>query len=168
VQQYILEYESTLSPPVSGQEDQKSGTAAYAAPVQQKDVAVAQMADEKPEGSEKTQAVRSVPQQVYQTPPTASAGAASAPAVQTPQFVVHITSSRSEETARSEWQRLSQDLPSTLGELTPYIHRTEIPVLGTYYRLKVGPFENKPSAQQLCRRLTAEKQYCQVMRLEND
>ena len=133
-------------------------------------MAISQAADEKPERTANIQAVRQALQPVDQTGPTdrASVGAASVVVVQTPRFVVHLASTRIEANAIREWQRLSQQLPSLLGKLTPYIHRTKIASLGTYYRLKAGPIENESSARQLCRELTAGKQYCQVMRLENN
>lgn len=57
-------------------------------------------------------------------------------------------------------------MPSLLGGLTPYVHRAEIGALGTYYRVKAGPFESEPTAKGLCRQLAARGHYCQVMPLE--
>jgi general secretion pathway protein D len=168
VQQYILEYESTQFSPLSDQEEQQSVPADYGAAAQQEDPAISQAADEKPKSSTKIQTARQSLQTVDQTGPTdrTPSSAANVSAVQTPQFVVHLTSSRTEANAIIEWQRLSQLLPSLLGKLTPYIHRTEIEGLGTYYRLKAGPIENRSSARKLCRELMTREQYCNIMTLE--
>lgn len=79
-------------------------------------------------------------------------------------LVAHLSSLRSEEAARKEWQSLKKAFPKQLGRFGPAIARTEIAKRGTFYRVLAGPLTSKKAAQDLCAALKAKKQYCQVMK----
>ena len=77
-------------------------------------------------------------------------------------FVMQLASVRSEETARSEWQRMQGANEQLLGDMPLFIQRVELEGRGTYYRIQTGPFPSRSTAQDLCAQLKAAGQDCLV------
>ena len=75
---------------------------------------------------------------------------ADAPASAGRSYRIQLASSRSEDEARSYWQRISAQHRGIVGEREPIIEKTELGTLGTFYRLQLGPFEDKRQSLQLC------------------
>ena len=65
-------------------------------------------------------------------------------------YRIQLASSRSEDEARSYWQRISSQHRGIVGEREPIIEKTELGTLGTFYRLQLGPFDDKRQSLQLC------------------
>lgn len=65
---------------------------------------------------------------------------------------MQLTASRSEAEARALWQKVSRKNPA-LASKQPNIEKTDIGSLGTFYRLQIGPFQNKAESLKLCNAL---------------
>ena len=75
-------------------------------------------------------------------------------------FRVQIASLRSRAEAEDYWQRASGNRPELLGGAAHYIHQVELEGKGTYYRLQVGNFGDRASANSLCDKLKATELSC--------
>lgn len=67
-------------------------------------------------------------------------------------YRLQLTASRSEAEARALWQKVSRKNPA-LASKQPDIEKTDIGSLGTFYRLQIGPFQNKAESLKLCNAL---------------
>ena len=76
-------------------------------------------------------------------------GAPAAPGVKR-SYRVQLSSSRSEQEARDDWRRLSSQYAQLLGAREPLVEKTELGTLGTFYRLQIGPFDEKKVPLQIC------------------
>ena len=65
-------------------------------------------------------------------------------------YRVQLASSRSEKEARDYWSRLTRQHASVLAGREPVIEKTDLGTLGTFYRLQVGPFDEKQEPLRLC------------------
>ena len=65
-------------------------------------------------------------------------------------YRVQLASSRSEKEARDYWARLASQYGSAIGDHEPVIEKTDLGTLGIFYRLQVGPFEEKQEPLRLC------------------
>jgi hypothetical protein len=97
-------------------------------------------------------------------PPPAGAGAPAAETALTGAFAVQVVSARSRAAAESEWTRLAQKHAALLGAVPHEIARAEIEGRGTFYRLRMGNFENSSDARDLCGALKALGQDCLVVK----
>ncbi len=79
--------------------------------------------------------------------------------------VLHLSSLRSEEAAKREWNDLQHSFPRPLAEMTAEIRRTELGDKGTFYRVLAGPLPSRDKARQVCAELKAKdaKQYCRIL-----
>ena len=75
---------------------------------------------------------------------------------------MQLASVRSEDTARSEWQRMQGKHEALLGDMQLFIQQVELEGRGTYYRIQTGPFPSRSTAQDLCAQLKAAGQDCLV------
>jgi cell division septation protein DedD len=86
----------------------------------------------------------------------------SAPA--TGNFVVQLTSQKSENDAQASFRALQAKYPSVLAGRQPVIRRADLGDRGTYYRAQVGPFQTAEQANDLCGNLKAAGGQCIVQR----
>jgi len=75
---------------------------------------------------------------------------------------VHLSSYRSKAMAQKGWETLRKRYKNELGTMAADIRRTSVPGRGNFYRLYVGPLDNKAAATKLCSSLRRKKQFCSV------
>lgn len=95
--------------------------------------------------------------------PATPAATAAAPA-RSGDFVVQVSSQRSEEAARSAYAGLQRRFPSVLGNQPPDIARADLGSRGVFYRVRVGPMETRQAASNLCQSLKNAGGDCIVAR----
>ena len=80
-------------------------------------------------------------------------------------MVLHLSSLRSEQAAKRQWQDLQKTFPEPLGSLDAEIQRTELGDKGTFYRVLAGPLPSRSAAEQACAVVKSKdaKQYCRIM-----
>ncbi|WP_282802711.1 SPOR domain-containing protein [Bombella apis] len=76
-------------------------------------------------------------------------------------YEVQLAALASEDQARQEWSRLRHRLPDLLGGYDPVYRKVERDGK-TFIRLRIGGFEDRAAARQLCVRLHAQAQACAV------
>jgi SPOR domain len=79
-------------------------------------------------------------------------------------YVVQISSQRSETEAQASFRALQAKYPNVLGSRQPLIRRADLGSKGVYYRAQVGPFATADDANQLCGNLKAAGGQCIVQR----
>ena len=97
--------------------------------------------------------------------PAAGSPAASPPAAEAaagPGAHVQLYAARSEAEALAVWGRLTKQETELLGSLTHRIVRADLPAKGVYYRLRVGPLEDRTAAKRLCGLLKGRGRDCFV------
>lgn len=67
-------------------------------------------------------------------------------------YQLQLAASRSEAEARQLWQKVAKQNPQLAGK-QPDIEKTDIGDLGTFYRLQIGPFQDKAESLKLCNAL---------------
>jgi hypothetical protein len=75
--------------------------------------------------------------------------------------LVQLAAVRSEEAARSEWERLSKRLPDLLGQHRPAFSKTERDGR-TLWRVRTGGFSDASQATAFCERVRAKGASCSV------
>jgi hypothetical protein len=98
------------------------------------------------------------------TPLAAPAPAPTSPTQVPGAISIQLASARSQEAAMSEWKRISGRNADILGSYTPSVVQAEVPEKGTYYRLRVGPFADKATADALCAQLAQRSVSCITVR----
>ena len=89
------------------------------------------------------------------TPPAPASTARAPAAGATGEYRVQLAASRSEEKIRRDWSSYQQRYRDIFDGLDASVERAEIGEDKTvWYRLRVGPFENVASAQELCETLS--------------
>ena len=91
---------------------------------------------------------------VKNSPPLAAGG----------DFRVQLVSVTTKPGAVREAARLSRAHKSVLGKLKIALVRADLGRRGVFYRLRAGPFRDRTSANALCRKLSARKQRCFVIK----
>lgn len=87
------------------------------------------------------------------------------PAEITPRsFLLQLYSVQSEERASAGWERLKVRHGELLTGLSPDIQRADLGERGVFYRLRIGPFADRASAEALCAQLKERGQDCLVAR----
>ena len=76
--------------------------------------------------------------------------------------VVQLGAFRKRAEAEDAWRRVARANKDVLGSMSPIIVKADIPEKGIYYRLRVGPMENRSSAKSLCKLLDKRNQACIV------
>lgn len=97
-------------------------------------------------------------------PTTQPAAAAPAAATASGDFVVQVSSQRSEDAARTAFSGLQRRFPSVLGSLSPDIARADLGSRGVFYRVRVGPMETRVAAADFCQSLKSAGGDCIVAR----
>lgn len=77
-------------------------------------------------------------------------------------YVIQVGAYDKSSAAATAWDRLSQKHSGLLANLRPDIQVADLGEKGTWYRLRVGPFADKASANELCSRLKDAGQDCLV------
>jgi hypothetical protein len=75
---------------------------------------------------------------------------------------IQLAATRSEETARTEWQRLASRIPELQGR-QPIIARWEREGQPTLFRIRAGGFADTAAARTFCEQLRAREQACLVV-----
>ena len=101
-------------------------------------------------------------QAVQPVTPEPVAPTSSAPAANTGDFVVQLSSQRSEDGARTNFRRLQQR-HSVLAGYSLNIQRADLGDRGVYHRVRVGPFA-RSDANTLCERVKSQGGDCIVRR----
>ena len=83
-------------------------------------------------------------------------------------FAAHLSSVRTRDGTKTEWQRLQDLFPKPLDGKKLTVRTIEVAEQGTFYRVMAGPFDDYDKAQDLCSQLKASDQYCVVQRLSED
>lgn len=99
------------------------------------------------------------------TPPTrpaASAPTTSAVASRKSDWVVQVSSTRSEADARAVWTSLQQKFPGLVSGTYADVKRADLGDKGIYYRTRVAGLADKSAAQSLCNSFKAAGQACFV------
>lgn len=94
------------------------------------------------------------PQRTASAPPAAASG----------NYVVQVSSQRSEADAQASYRALQGKYPSVLGSRSASIRRADLGDRGVYYRAMVGPFGSSEDATRLCDSLKAAGGQCNIMR----
>ena len=79
-------------------------------------------------------------------------------------FLVQVSSQRSEADAQASFKALQGKFPSVLGSRAPLIKRADLGDKGVYYRAMVGPFGSPDEASQFCVSLKSAGGQCVVQR----
>ncbi len=85
-----------------------------------------------------------------------AAGAASGAVASVGDYFVQLASVTSESAAGGEWAKLQKKFPGELGHLDYKVQRADLGERGTYYRIRVGPYD-KEFASSLCGSIKAQK-----------
>src|SRR5262245_13712019 len=93
------------------------------------------------------------------TPPAAAAASAAAG-----EYVVQVSSQRSEADAQASFRSLQEKFPSQLGGRTAIVRRADLGAKGIYYRALAGPFASAGDADQFCSSLKAAGGQCIIHR----
>ena len=75
--------------------------------------------------------------------------------------MVQLAAVKTEDSARSEWERLSKRMPELLGGRKPVFQRTEAKGR-VYWRIRTGGFGSAADAAAFCGKVHAEKNNCAV------
>jgi hypothetical protein len=79
-------------------------------------------------------------------------------------YFVQLAALRSEQEARSAWDRFKKANPDLLGRLSVAVRAADLGARGTYYRVQAGPFADNGAAQDLCDKLKSRNQGCLVVK----
>jgi hypothetical protein len=79
-------------------------------------------------------------------------------------YVVQVSSQRSEADAQASYRALQGKFPSVLGSRAPLIKRADLGDKGVYYRAMVGPFASSEEAAQVCGNLKTAGGQCVVQK----
>jgi cell division protein FtsN len=108
----------------------------------------------------------SVPKPVVSAAPPPRSSAPQAPAAAstpapgpTTGVVLQIGSYKSEAEARQSWQAFKSEHDAAKG-FAPEVRQADLGARGTWYRLRMGPFPDKASALETCRKLKADGAGC--------
>jgi len=86
------------------------------------------------------------------------------PALAAGGYFVQLASVRSDQSARKEWTRLKKAHTDLFDDLTLDVQRADLGDRGIFYRIRVGPFPNRATAQDMCAQIKAAKLGCLVKR----
>ena len=75
---------------------------------------------------------------------------------------LHLASFRTRKSAVRGWAQIKRAHSKLVGGLDHMISKVNLGRKGTYYRLKVGPFNSAKSANSVCIKLKQRRQFCEV------
>jgi cell division protein FtsN len=79
-------------------------------------------------------------------------------------YLIQIASYRDRLSAEEAWTKLIAKHADLVSSLSPNYQSAEVANRGTYYRLRVGPFDSQEDARALCSALKARRQDCLVVK----
>ena len=91
-------------------------------------------------------------------------GPAGGPALAAGDYFVQLASVKSDQGARKEWKRLKKAHSELFDDLALDVQRADLGDRGIFYRIRVGPFPNRATAQDMCAQIKAAKLACLVKR----
>ncbi len=71
-------------------------------------------------------------------------------------YVVQLGAKKSQTEALATFADIQQKHPSLLGNYRPTVQKADLGAKGTWYRLRVGPVDNKGTADKLCSQLKSQ------------
>ena len=86
------------------------------------------------------------------------------PALAAGDYFVQLASVKSDHSARKEWLRLRKGHAGLFGDLALDVQRADLGGRGIFYRIRIGPFPNRATAQDMCAQIKAAKLACLVVR----
>src|SRR5690606_18759819 len=89
--------------------------------------------------------------------------ASNAPAAGAGDYIVQVTSQRSESQAAAAYRDLQRRFPTILGSLQPDIQKADLGAKGIYYRVRVAPASREVAAS-FCEQLKSAGGDCVVSR----
>ncbi len=92
------------------------------------------------------------------------AGLGSGQALAAGRYFVQLASVKSDGGARKEWARMQRAHPDLLGDLELSVQSADLGERGIFFRVRVGPFPNRATAQDMCGQIKATKLNCLVVR----
>jgi cell division protein FtsN len=87
---------------------------------------------------------------VQSAPAQADAGTIPEAPAGTGQFFVQIGARNDQAQALAAFNGMQQKYASVLGNYSPSVRKADLGDKGIWYRLRVGPFTDKPGADKLC------------------
>ncbi|MBT7942981.1 MAG: tetratricopeptide repeat protein [Alphaproteobacteria bacterium] len=112
-----------------------------------------------PKQPEMTKAMEAPAPRMSQSKPVQRASAGPSPAV-------HLASFRTRKSADRGWAQIKRAHANLIGGLNHKISKVNLGRKGTYYRLKVGPFDSAAAAKAMCGKLKRRRQYCEATVME--
>jgi hypothetical protein len=109
-----------------------------------------------PEPSVRVAATNPNPAQIAPSAPSAGGAGGN--------YLVQVSSQRSEADAQASFKALQGKFPSVLGSRASVIKRADLGDKGVYYRAMVGPFNSPDEASQFCGSLKSAGGQCVVQR----
>jgi cell division septation protein DedD len=88
----------------------------------------------------------------------------SGPALAAGDYFVQLASVRSDQDARKGWARMQKAHAELLADLVLSVQRADLGDRGIFYRIRIGPFPNRATAQDMCGQIKATKLACLVVR----
>ena len=85
------------------------------------------------------------------------------PALAAGDYFVQLASMKSDESARKEWARLKKAHAELFDDLALDVQRADLGDRGIFYRIRIGPFPNRATAQDMCGQIKATKLGCLVV-----
>ncbi|NQV82465.1 MAG: SPOR domain-containing protein [Rhodospirillales bacterium] len=79
---------------------------------------------------------------------------------------IHLASFRTQKSADRGWAQIKRAHAKLIGGLDHKISKVNLGRKGTYYRLKVGPFDSTADAKAMCAKLKRRRQYCEATVME--
>ncbi len=86
------------------------------------------------------------------------------PALAAGDYFVQLASVKSDAGARQEWLRLQRVHPTLFDDMALVVQRADLGDRGIFYRIRIGPFPNRATAQDICAQIKAAKLGCLVVR----
>jgi cell division septation protein DedD len=91
-------------------------------------------------------------------------GLGAGPVLAAGDYFVQLASVKSDQSAHTEWARLKKAHSELFDDLTLDVQRADLGDRGIFYRIRVGPFPNRATAQDMCAQIKAAKLACLVKR----
>jgi cell division septation protein DedD len=82
----------------------------------------------------------------------------------TSKYRIQLASFKSQKEVNFEWNKIKKNNSKIIANHKYFIAKKEIAGKGLYYRLQLGSFDNEQDARLLCKKLSANKQSCFVLK----
>jgi general secretion pathway protein D len=78
-------------------------------------------------------------------------------------FAIHLSSHKSKDAATAEWSQLQAKYPHLLGQKRLALQTVDLEGRGTFVHVLAESFDDRAGAQDLCTKLSPDRQYCSVV-----